>query len=492
MAIGVQFFTFSKKLNSTARPSGGSQASCLLKEPCGVLNPKLQLQWTNPAYNPSVWNMAYIPDFRRYYYIDEWTYFESIWTASLSVDPLATWKDDIGDSSCYILRSSNTYMGAITDSLYPTLATPVQTLTTISDVGFRNYGVYIIGVCTQINGVGPVTYYAMTPSQLEAMGASLWDGITTSLGIIHPLDYISSLRWFPFASPSAVQTTFKLGIFGAEHSALYMNESDFLYTESTLIELPEHPQNLIDIKKRSFLELPPYTNHRFEWYPFGTVDIKLPAAYTNHLLDVRLDVDFTTGDGLVTLSRQVGTSEDVQFLSAKVGVDIAIGHQTVQATGLLNAIVDTVQNVNAELAEGDTEYSKEMRQAAKLKTESAQEKHRAAAEGAVDAAMVRAVGAGGAGIVSAISKLHSRADIQGYPTGRFIQFEQHRHPRVITTHQYVAEEANEEYGRPLCKTKTISDIPGYIKCADADIKFAGTPEEISSVKSFMDSGFFYE
>lgn len=54
------------------------------------------------------------------------------------------------------------------------------------------------------------------------------------------------------------------------------------------------------------------------------------------------------------------------------------------------------------------------------------------------------------------------------------------------------DEANVHRGRPLCKDRTISSIPGYILVADADMSLQATQEENLKVKSYMEGGFFYE
>ena len=40
--------------------------------------------------------------------------------------------------------------------------------------------------------------------------------------------------------------------------------------------------------------------------------------------------------------------------------------------------------------------------------------------------------------------------------------------------------------------QTISSLPGYIKCENADISITGTDSECEKIKSFMNGGFFYE
>ena len=57
MSFNARFFTFSKKINSTKRPSGGSSYSIILKAPSGVLDPVIQLDIGQDG-NPTAYNWA--------------------------------------------------------------------------------------------------------------------------------------------------------------------------------------------------------------------------------------------------------------------------------------------------------------------------------------------------------------------------------------------------------------------------------------------------
>ena len=72
MAIDVNFYTFDKKPNSTKRPAGiGTTYKCNLIEPTSFTAPDIAL--AVPA-KPTAFNYAYIPEFSRYYFIQDWAY----------------------------------------------------------------------------------------------------------------------------------------------------------------------------------------------------------------------------------------------------------------------------------------------------------------------------------------------------------------------------------------------------------------------------------
>ena len=118
MAFTVRLFRFSKRNNSTARPSGGTSFPCTIKAESGVLNPDLIIDFGGAA-SFSDYNYAYIPDFDRYYWISEMINMGPVWNLKLRCDSLASWRDTIGGTSLYVLRSSAESDGNIMDTYYP-------------------------------------------------------------------------------------------------------------------------------------------------------------------------------------------------------------------------------------------------------------------------------------------------------------------------------------------------------------------------------------
>ena len=117
--MNVYLMTYAKKENSTARPAltGLTPFTGTLRSQCSIIHPSIGFdlgQNTQPTANYS-----YIPDFGRYYFIQNWTFDRGIWWADLMVDVLATWRSDIGSSTQYVLRSADTWNGQIIDTLYP-------------------------------------------------------------------------------------------------------------------------------------------------------------------------------------------------------------------------------------------------------------------------------------------------------------------------------------------------------------------------------------
>ena len=63
---------------------------------------------------------------------------------------------------------------------------------------------------------------------------------------------------------------------------------------------------------------------------------------------------------------------------------------------------------------------------------------------------------------------------------------------LIAKFMTVVDENLTEIGRPLCQTKQINTLSGYILCQLADAQISGTADEAALINNYLNSGFFYE
>ena len=96
--MNVLFYNHAKRNNSTKLPTEGVNIPCVLKDECFVTSPVLELKTAErPTYN-----YAYIADFGRYYYVNDWTYYRGIWSCNLSVDVLTSWRSNILGTTAFV------------------------------------------------------------------------------------------------------------------------------------------------------------------------------------------------------------------------------------------------------------------------------------------------------------------------------------------------------------------------------------------------------
>ena len=97
-----------------------------LREESSVVNPSIMIQ----ATNPSGYNYAYIPEFKRYYFITDMVSIRTgIWEISMHVDVLMSFKDSIKSTS--IILSDTETTGQTNYMSGEQWATEVKNTTTI-------------------------------------------------------------------------------------------------------------------------------------------------------------------------------------------------------------------------------------------------------------------------------------------------------------------------------------------------------------------------
>ena len=99
-----------KVLNNTLTLNGN------LREESSIVNPTILVEHSNL----SVYNYAYIPEFKRYYFVSEMTSVRNgLWRVTLSVDVLESYKTDILNLSCIVDKQQNqSYNNYIDDGSY--------------------------------------------------------------------------------------------------------------------------------------------------------------------------------------------------------------------------------------------------------------------------------------------------------------------------------------------------------------------------------------
>lgn len=146
----ITLYNFTKRRNSTKRPSKGILVNVNLKEGCSHYNPSFILT-TNPT------NYSYLSWGTWYYYITDIVNTRNgVWTISCEIDVLASWKDDIKSTSAFVLYSSSSYDIGIPDTrlstkpnyivktnvvTYPIVGNPLYVVTYIGEDGASMKGI---------------------------------------------------------------------------------------------------------------------------------------------------------------------------------------------------------------------------------------------------------------------------------------------------------------------------------------------------------------
>ena len=475
MAFTVQLFSFSKKENSTARPSSNSATSfnCKLLAPSGVLNPAIEL---NLGLNnsPSNYNYAYIPSFNRYYWIEEWTNKEPLWVASLKVDALATYKSEIGNTNLYVLRASNQYDGNIIDTMYPTKITNTKSKTYSNPSTFipsRSIadGMFVIGVVSTGANFGSIQYYALKHNAFASLVSKLLDDSTLTTNgfsnddcqlalqksLIDPLSYIKSCVFVPYSYDDysgSARTTLNIwdwSLSGIPNKVVLYNNFAVALPDCT-ITLPKHPQTN---SRGVYANVSPYTEMSLLVNPFGEITIDTTKVYNAESIMLVTRMDITTGEAVMNI---VSGDYNLSRLFTKLGVPITLSQVTTDILGQATNTISSVSNFLTSAVSGNV------------------------------GGMVASVTNGIAnGVLASQPRQYSTGE-----QGGFIKL--YSNPVLYTSFYTLVDDDITSHGRPLCKVIKPNSIGGYMLIQDADISISGTSRELSIIRGYLEGGFYYE
>lgn len=478
MSITATFYTFSKRKNSTARPSGGSSKNIYIKDPSSVLSPQILLETSNPT----AYNYCYIPTFDRYYFISDWVSDHGMWQANCVVDVLASWKNSINSSVQYVVRSgskSNTY---VVDNAYPMTSEFTHQTTSISSKPFGNSGEsrYILGAtnCDTSGGtkIGGATYYHLTEAQMTSIISTLLSGDYFGIGateaafgitpalvktIMSPIEYIGECYLLPYnilENQIALAAPFKCGWWSIPNlSASYpIMDSSFgnkavKIWEQTNIVLPSHPDNTHGF----YTNLPPYTKHTLYAGPFGTV--QLDPAYIANSASITLLVEADFKGWCRLLVRTDSSHGDSVFTLAQCNVSTPISLSQAKNnifTGMAN-IVQNGANLGISTSEGNI-------------------------SGIIGSA---------AGVGNAITTMFP--SFEGKGAGASIAALT-RDWFIESSFSRLTESASGIFGSPLMESIELSELSGFCQIQEPQIDFACYSSEHDEIAQFMSNGFYLE
>ena len=438
---------FSKEANSTKRPSGGTAVNCVLKENTSVVHPVFILESANFGINYLSWG-------NRYYFVDDIVAItNTMLELHCTVDVLATYKDSIGSSSQYVVRSASQSDPYCIDMLYPTQNKCSTALTQISGLNIvSGAGTYVVGIIT---GTGQgVTYYSMTQATFTnfmafLFGGSWLDAPVTEVSaelqreLVNPFQYIASVQWYPFITIGGTSEYIKFGYWTSTVIAEKISSGNRVKTFTTSVTLPTHPQAGV---RGAYLNGSPYTRRLVHLYVWGSFPLDATYYVENQTFAINIKVDVFTGVGVLQVTDPEGYA--IHKASAQCGVPLQISQVT---QNLIQTSMGVIGMIGSAVSGNLMGYT--------------------------------------SGIANAIESLSPQVQTEG-AQGSNVGWE--IAPYIVSTFYPLVEEDNTHNGRPLMQRKTISSLSGYIKVENPDVDIVGTVYEKDQIVNYMAGGFYYE
>lgn len=475
--MNVNFYTFSKRKNSTNRPGSASRTlNCLLKDSCSILSPVLYVSTSEP----SALNYAYIAEWGRYYYVTDWISDHDMWIAHLKIDVLATYRTQILNSRQYVLRSASKKNGAIPDTAYPITSQREVTSTYVENpVKLSGNAVdYVIGVLnfdetanSKINGI---QYLVLTEAQMRAfINAMLTqnyfglDPVLVALGfnasllhaIVNPAQYIVESYMIPHSAMGSVSISggkigpWQLESISGSHAISSGYSSNVTSFTGTSFEIPSHPQTQTH---GIYVNSSPYSHHVLHAGPFGDIPLDFIPSGVQANIKYTIKMDFK-GDAQLLIM-----DDDLNLLAssyASLAVQIPI-------IATSDKSMQGMSTIGSEVKNGIFSMGTSL----------------AGSQGRLTDAIVD--------MIPSIESTGVSAGVLSINQDWWLTSEYHYCAGHVIEG---GEMASGKIGSPLCEQVLLSDLNGYTVCDnEIDISIAGYDSEIEEVKSYMRTGFFLD
>ena len=445
----IVLYHFSKRKNSTKCPIGqGTEVPCLLKTATTFQSPTFILQ--KPMNEMLQFNYCKWAD--HYYFIDSTTSINAGQTEiTCTEDVLATYKNEIGEYTCFIERSSNQTTFA-NDSMYiPTNDWVLSTRNVIhkekimTDTYSQQYIIRVVsrtGVASYyINGdqLNNLLDFMYTESNFTDV---IQDAITKLM--FDPFKYIVDLKWVPF-----VETAFK----SSNDEAIQLG-----FWDSGVVAKRIDEDTVVNFSYSFAFDNPLYAITDFRYYSssFSNYFIKLPfigvVALNPYKIDASVNAlyQFDATSGLCNVFLQ---SKKVVFASyqLQLSVPVQIGYASTNIAQLATSAVSLVgAGLQGNIAQG----------------------------------ISAGIDAGRSITAPEISMLGTVGNISNILNNQILEFNSYACTSIDP------DGASE--GFVDGNIRSISGLTGFVKCRNASIEISGFTGDQEAVNNYLNSGFYYE
>lgn len=453
MAFNALLWSFSKKENSTARPvtSQAVTVPCVTNDDFDLVSPTLIFNFNGGASNPTQYNYCYLGEYKRYYWIDSWSFTGGQWVAYCSVDVLASWRTEIGNTTAYVLRAAAAYDGNIQDNIYPAKMDVVLDGDSVASpltptVG----GVYIVGT---VSDGGMTDYYEINYAKFKyftekAFSDDFYGAVAAGVewmakAAFDPLQYLRSVMYIPFPvyEEGRSDAEIRLGWWGTDvtGNAFRMGKE---YTTSCTLTVPKHPQAAT---RGAYLNCAPYSSYVLDCRPWGRIVLDSEILKNESTITLDITVDAISGVG--TLTTEIDGGRRILAV-AQVGQPVQLSQVTHDALGAVTSVV----------------------------------------AGVASAAAGNAIGAV-ASIGSAVDSVAGKVSTLGV-NGSVAQMK--RPFQLDATFLKIVDENNEDLGRPLMQKRKLNTLAGYQRVSDPEVVAPCTHGEALAIRSYLEGGYHYE
>lgn len=350
----VNLGALKKRVNSTKRLEHEDfleRMAFYMKSPCSMENPVIYIRYNSLDTSP-VWNYAQIEETDSYYWITDIVALKAnVWQISMTMDPLATFKDDILATKCFIEYGFNSDASGATyrlqDARQNVSNNPSQTVAEweVAESLIDETGIFVLSAV----GKTGLTTYALDASQMKSLLTTMnisWTAETAAMlkwELALPqfmnkllfgssaVDCIRNCFWAPIAESAPISmgsAEITLGDFETGVTARIISPQRKVYRITT----QNIPWPVSDWKRMNCqVQL---------WIPFiGT--LVLPIHQCNDASIITVEFCVTAVDGGVTV-RVMADDFVIYTGSTSIAASYAVGTSNINPLQAAGAIVTTV------------------------------------------------------------------------------------------------------------------------------------------------------
>lgn len=478
MAI-ANFYTFSKRKNSTKQPTGsGTQLDVNLKSGTSLLSPTFLLSLSSrPDYN-------YINFEGRYYFVkDIISVRDNLWEIQADADPLASWKSTIGAAEALIMYATGG-RNDIIDQRIPIESDIIVHTNSKAVSGFDIQQLVYGDVILSITGVGSFGQYLLDdPSDIyDVMGGvdAWWNNL--QIGSVE-----DALKYFFYGGSAGeclknvIALPIKLTIASPDPNVgpletLYFGPYECkdtngnpiegrrvnnpIYRWTTTVSIPWHYS---DWRRHS-----PYTEVHLYLPLIGNMQLSADELISATALDITYSLNIASGD----LAVEVAMDSPIKIIataSNNVAMSLPYGSANIPATRDISAIATAI---GAGITAG-----------------AAAAKAGAAAVGVGASAVGSAMGAGAVSLIGAGEQSGGGGLSGGASQGLYKQIMCTTYSKQLTDSQINLDPI---MGKPIFEKHTIGTYSGYVQTDGLSIAGNMTDMERDAINAAFNGGAYYE
>lgn len=528
----IKMYQFNgKKINSTKVPTiSGDSFACEMKTSSSILFPVVEIRTGSKNAIVPLYNYAYIQEFNRYYWIDDIVYDLNCWIISMHCDALASFRNEILATYQYVARSSTEYDESILDTMYLSKVSPFSTevdwgryagiggdtdkvyvssgggsptAVKLFNVGFTS-GYFVVGIVG--GNTAGITFYSFTNANFKdfitnALTFTPSDMSDVSSGVanavFNPIQYITSVRWFPIAAPySSTTSSIKVGgytIPGSYTAGIISTGA----TSEAYLEIAI-PRNYWGDK---YTNLSPYAEYSLVFQPFGVIPLDSTKMFNVDKIAIRLHIDFCYGLVTLYVSRRIpnGTppqtvdSGIIYSVTTEYGVTLPISSLVMDWKA--GAVVSALQFLKS-YSQGDLNpFKKEItanteKSAGRGKPNDLLSPHSSGTlpehnnNSGIDVSLIdKAMDL----TASALGQISTCGAV-----GSFMAYRDNA-PYIEGWFKKVVDTDVNTFGKPLYKLKLLSSLSGLTVCINSKFWSAtAMEEEIATIQSMLNTGVYIE